>query len=187
MLQCRSSMPGLLSPLPLQPWIFHRFIWPEPPNPPSTHTQCKTVPNQFCCHKPNLYQSRIQAEKWRNCSCFLVTTALVGVNVNCWSNITEETMKTKSWKVSGKVDIVINSVIVKKYIYQNDWKPSKTPLLPAHRFCPPHAHLLFCFQGWRSVSHRGFSVSGVMNMILYHFVCACPHHISSNSSHIFQK
>lgn len=38
MLQCRSSMPGLVSPLPPQPWIFHRFIQPEPPNPPITHT-----------------------------------------------------------------------------------------------------------------------------------------------------
>lgn len=39
MLQCRSSMPGLLSPLPLQTWIFQCFIWPELPNPVQhTHT-----------------------------------------------------------------------------------------------------------------------------------------------------
>ena len=63
------NAPALLSPLPPRPWIFHRFIRSEPPNPPGAHN-VNVWPNQFCRHRPNLYQSRAQVEKvlvlWRS-------------------------------------------------------------------------------------------------------------------------
>ena len=59
-----NARPALPSSSPTVDFPPLYLTWARKPAQQHTHTQCNTVPNQFCCHKPNLHQ------KLRNCWCF---------------------------------------------------------------------------------------------------------------------
>lgn len=117
---------------------------------PARCTQCKTVSNQFCCHKPNLYQSRAQVGEIEKLLVLWWSQLRLG-----WMWTVDRTLQRRQWKenlgkwAKGAHCDDIHSVLVKiSKLLETKQNSHCTPLLPALRFCPP---LLFCCQVWRSV------------------------------------